>query len=97
MSHFYATIEGNRGEATRCGTQSSGITTTCQSYEGSIIVTMRVENGKNWFEIQVDEGSATHGRVILEGKVETLASKEFHSLIGAAAQLQLLARGGPTK
>ena len=25
MSHFYASIEGNRGIATRCGTKSSGI------------------------------------------------------------------------
>lgn len=25
MAHFYASIEGNRGEGTRCGTKSSGI------------------------------------------------------------------------
>ena len=25
MSHFYASIEGNRSEATRCGTKSSGM------------------------------------------------------------------------
>ena len=25
MSHFYASIEGNRGMATRCGTKNSGI------------------------------------------------------------------------
>lgn len=25
MSHFYGDLSGNRGEATRCGTKSSGI------------------------------------------------------------------------
>lgn len=25
MSHFYATIKGNRGEASRCGSKGSGI------------------------------------------------------------------------
>lgn len=36
MSHFYGTIQGNRGEATRCGSKESGMETYCASWKGAI-------------------------------------------------------------
>ena len=36
MSHFYSKIQGNRGEATRCGTKDSGVTATAASWTGAI-------------------------------------------------------------
>jgi len=36
MSHFYGTLQGNRGEATRCGTKKSGIETYAASWKGAI-------------------------------------------------------------
>ena len=36
MSHFYSKIQGNRGEATRCGTKDSGVTATAASWDGAI-------------------------------------------------------------
>jgi len=36
MSHFYGTIQGNRGEATRGGSKASGMTTYCASWKGAI-------------------------------------------------------------
>jgi len=36
MSHFYGTVEGHRSQATRQGTQSSGMETYCASWEGAI-------------------------------------------------------------
>lgn len=36
MSHFYGTLQGNRGEATRCGTKSSRMETYCASWDGAI-------------------------------------------------------------
>ena len=38
MSHFYAVIHGNRGEATRCGSKGSGITTTAAAWSGAVRV-----------------------------------------------------------
>jgi hypothetical protein len=36
MSHFYGTLQGSRGEATRGGSKDSGMTTYCASWEGAI-------------------------------------------------------------
>ena len=38
MSHFYGKLKGSRGEATRCGTRSSGLKTTAASWDGAIHV-----------------------------------------------------------
>lgn len=36
MSQFYGTLNGNRGEATRCGTKKSGIVTHAASWKGAV-------------------------------------------------------------
>jgi len=36
MSHFYGTMQGNRGEVTRCGTKRSGMETIAASWSGAI-------------------------------------------------------------
>lgn len=36
MSHFYGTMKGTRGMATRCGTKASGMTTVAASWNGAI-------------------------------------------------------------
>ena len=36
MSHFYSLIQGNRGEATRCGTKDSGVTSCVASWTGAV-------------------------------------------------------------
>ena len=38
MAQFRAEIQGNRGEASRLGTKSSGITTTTASWQGAVKV-----------------------------------------------------------
>ena len=38
MSHFYGTLKGQRGQATRCGSKSSGITTQTASWAGAVEV-----------------------------------------------------------
>lgn len=38
MAHFYGTLQGSRGQATRCGAQSSGLQTVAASWEGSVHV-----------------------------------------------------------
>jgi len=36
MSHFYGTLQGSRGEATRCGTKKSRMETYCASWHGAV-------------------------------------------------------------
>lgn len=45
MSHFYGTIEGNRGRATRCGTVGSGMMTIAASWQGAVRVDLYDEKG----------------------------------------------------
>lgn len=36
MSHFYGTLQGIRGQATRCGGKGSGLTTQAAGWRGAI-------------------------------------------------------------
>jgi len=36
MSHFYGTLQGSRGQASRCGTKKEGMETYTASWEGAI-------------------------------------------------------------
>lgn len=38
MSHFYGIMHGSKGEATRCGTKTSGMTIVAASWKGAIEV-----------------------------------------------------------
>lgn len=37
MARFYGTLRGSRGEATRCGTRTSGMTATAASWSGAVV------------------------------------------------------------
>jgi len=53
MSHFYGSIKGSRGEATRCGTKTSGLMTYTASWEGAIQVFLYYddESGEDWVRV----------------------------------------------
>ena len=53
MSHFYGTLQGSRGEATRCRTKRSGVETIAASWDGCIktIVCYNEETGNNEFVV----------------------------------------------
>ncbi len=38
MSHFYGTLQGARGRATRCGTRTSGVRVEAAGWQGAIEV-----------------------------------------------------------
>jgi hypothetical protein len=40
MAHYYGTLQGSRGRATRCGTRDSGVRTTAASWAGAVEVTL---------------------------------------------------------
>ena len=54
MAKFYGLVEGNRGAATRTG-GNSGMLTSNQSWDGSVIVRMRYDNND---ELQVTIGTS---------------------------------------
>ena len=51
MSHFYGTIEGQAGEATRRGSKSSGLSIYAAGWDGAIHVRLYELDGKDHFEI----------------------------------------------
>lgn len=71
MSHFYGTLEGSRGPATRCGTKSSGLTVTAASWSGAIQVHLWVdEHGRDRFSVeQIPWHGAGCGNTLAEGHV----------------------------
>lgn len=59
MSAFYGMVEGNRSCATRGGSKSSGFRASCQSYDGSIISTMRYDDdGTLRVRVGTNDGSS---------------------------------------
>lgn len=67
MSHFYGVLKGQRGEATRAGNKSSGLTTTAASWAGAIEVRLHVDAlGRDCYEVVQ---TPWHGR----GVAQTLA------------------------
>jgi hypothetical protein len=54
MAHFYGTLEGSRGQASRLGTKASGLLTVAASWNGSISVNICHDSktGKDCFVIR---------------------------------------------
>jgi hypothetical protein len=59
MAHFYASIQGNRGEATRCGSKTSGLTSTVSGWDIGVEVTLEYDAnlGTDIVHIYATEGS----------------------------------------
>lgn len=70
MSRFYASIQGNRGEATRQGTEESGIVGHIRGWDAGIRVHGYVNGeGEDEFDVWVTFGSNASGSSIYIGKV----------------------------
>ncbi|MFC1567354.1 hypothetical protein ACFL3R_00770 [Thermodesulfobacteriota bacterium] len=59
MSHFYSSIQGNRGEATRCGTKDSGIRGHIRGWDIGVRVHVFNRNGVD--EVRVYKTSGSNG------------------------------------
>ena len=57
MARFRATIQGNRGEASRLGTVKSGMAVTINGWEGGVHVIASVKDGEDVFAIYATSGS----------------------------------------
>lgn len=52
MSHFYGTVQGNRGEATRCGSKNSGMDVCCASWDGAIRCRTYIQDGEDFVRVE---------------------------------------------
>jgi len=76
MSAFYGMVRGNRGAATRGGSKNSGYKATCQSWDGSVIVTMDYDQeDKLKVRLEVADGSSTYGDIVFSGTLQELKDK----------------------
>ena len=76
MAKYYGTVKGNRGAATRIGSSSSGLMTSAQSWNGSLIT--YVHDGKGSepvFDIEISEGSSVYGSRVFSGTLRELKER----------------------
>lgn len=69
MAHFYADIQGGRGQATKIGHKSTGIAGHIRGWESGIQVKARYDQEKdsNIFEVYQTGGSNGSGLAVLLG------------------------------
>jgi len=60
MSHFYGYLQGNRGEATRCGTKDSGINAHIRSWNNDVKAWLYDDDGKDVLDISIPAGLKTY-------------------------------------
>jgi len=62
MAHFYAEIQGNRGEATRVGTKQSGISGHIRGWNVGVRVScvFNEKTGKDEVHVRLTSGSGGH-------------------------------------
>ena len=80
MSHYYSRIKGHRGEATRCGTRSSGITANATGWDigGTCKVHFNPQLGTDVVEFFLTNGSNGHSSTrvaafaYVDGKLQLL-------------------------
>jgi len=62
MAHFYASMQGSRGEATRVGTKSSGLTAHVRGWDIGARVELSHEDGRDVVRVYRTGGSNNGGR-----------------------------------
>lgn len=74
MAHFYGTLQGNRGKATRCGAKSSTLQTVAAGWGGAIntVVWHDLRTGQDMYRVELTpwQGSGGECRVLAEGVLE---------------------------
>ena len=76
MSHFYGTVQGNRGEASRGGSKASGMETYCASWSGAVRCYAYEKDGVDMVRV---ERTTWHGvgnyKVLYDGLMNPPAKK----------------------
>jgi hypothetical protein len=59
MAHFYGTVQGARGEASRLGHKNTGLNTVAASWQGAVEVDLYERDGIDWARVSL---RPWHGR-----------------------------------
>jgi hypothetical protein len=78
MAQFYASIQGNRGEATRTGTKNSGITGHIRGWDIGARVTLTHVDGADVVRVYKTSGSngGTSDEIIAEFTTDRFCGRE---------------------
>lgn len=85
MAHFYGTVQGGRGEASRLGTKNGGLVTRAASWSGAIAVSLNhnEQRGVDEFEVRMEQHQgAGDYRVLAKGDVGNGATAHGHVPVG---------------
>jgi hypothetical protein len=87
MAHFYGTVQGNRGEASRLGSKDSGLETLAASWAGAIRVSLFVDPaGRDAYRVtQEPHNGAGVSRLIACGLVGEEPTNGFGPARGAGS------------
>ena len=77
MAHFYGSIQGQRGEVTRLGSKTSGLSIVAASWQGCVRVELSEQDGIDIAHVNLTpwHGHATNHTLYL-GPVSGLGSRE---------------------
>lgn len=76
MSHFYGTVQGSRGQATRQGGKSSGIRTNTACWGGTIFTCLSYDEDADTDRVTIEVRGWPYGgyhAVIFNGTIQELA------------------------
>ena len=68
MSHFYGTLQGSRGQATRCGTKNSGVSTVAAGWKGAVETFVTEVDGVDHYEVYLIPWCSSGGQSTLLAK-----------------------------
>lgn len=74
MAHFYGTLRGNRGQASRLGTKESGLHTQAMAWGGMVQVQLYHKDGQDFALVELYDHPHNDGgrlrRVLYDGPVD---------------------------
>jgi len=75
MSHYYGSVQGNRGVATRGGSKNSGFTAWAQNGQARVYVELSVgDDGEDCYKVTLCPSTINHAggqeRVLATGKLK---------------------------
>jgi hypothetical protein len=70
MAHFYGTVQGDRGEASRMGGKRGGLTTQAASWQGSVRTRLYEKDGQDYALVSLEpwQGAGV-SKVLYDGPV----------------------------
>lgn len=83
MFTFYGQIQGQRTTKTTIGSKTSGIKSSVQSYDGSVIMKMYDINGVVKVDIQISDISSFYGDSYFYGTIDELKECLKRGISGA--------------